>query len=104
MAGQGERRREEVRGEADAHEDRRGVELDVRLERPIGMLLGQDPQRDILDGDRELQPLGLVGHRLGDFAQGLRPGVVGSIDAMAEAHQPIAASDRLADPALGIGR
>ena len=28
---------------------RRRVELDVRLERPVGVLLGEDPQRDVLD-------------------------------------------------------
>ena len=55
VAGQRERRREEVRREADALQHRRRVVLDVRLERPLGVPLGEDPQRDVLDLDRELR-------------------------------------------------
>ena len=43
-----ERRREEVRREADAHEDRGRIKFDVRLERAIRVLLGQDPEGDVL--------------------------------------------------------
>ena len=60
VAGQRERRREEVGAEADALEDRRGVELDVRLEGPVRVALGEEAEGDVLDLDRELEPVGLV--------------------------------------------
>ena len=88
--------------EADAHQHGRRVELDVGLERAIGMLLGQDPQGDVLDLDRELEPVGLVLHPLGDRAQRGGPRVVGAVDAVAEAHQPLAAIEGVADPGLGV--
>ncbi len=55
VAGQRERRREQVRRQADAHQHRRRVVLDVGLERPVRVPLGEDPQRDVLDLDRELR-------------------------------------------------
>ena len=102
MARERERGREQVGREADAHQDRRRVELDVGLERPLGVLLGQDAQDDVLDLDGELEPLGPVVHPLGDLAQRRRPRVVGAVDAMTEAHQPLAAVERVADPLLGV--
>ncbi len=102
VARERERGREQVRREADAHQDGRGVELDVGLERPLGVLLGQHPEDDVLDLDGELEPLGAVLHPLGDLAQRRGPRVVGAIDAMTEAHQPLAAVERVADPFLGV--
>ena len=55
VARERERRREQVRRQADAQEDRRRVVLDVGLERPLRVPLGEDPQRDVLDRDRELR-------------------------------------------------
>src|SRR3954452_21346614 len=36
--GKGERGRKEIGAEPDAHEDRRGIELDIRLQGAVGML------------------------------------------------------------------
>ena len=41
-------------------------------------------------------------HRLGDLPQRGGPRVVGAVDAMAEAHQPLAPAERVADPGLGV--
>ena len=81
---------------------RRRVVLDVCLQGPVGVLLGQHAQRDILDLDRLLQPVGLVLHALGDLAQRGGARVVGAVDAMAEAHQPLASGERVAHPALRV--
>ena len=101
---EGEGRREEVRRQPDALEDRGGVVLDVRLEGPLGVELGEHAEGDVLDRDRELQPVRLVLHRLGDPSERLRARVVGPVDPVAEAHQPLAAGDRVADPLLGVLR
>ena len=66
------------------------------------MPLGEDAQRDVLDLDRELRATRAVLHPLGDLAQRRGARVVGAVDAMAEAHQPLAAVERLADPRLGV--
>ena len=102
--GQREGRREQVRRQADALEHGGGVVLDVRLQRPVGMSLGEHPQRDVLDGDGELEPVGRAGHALGDLAQRGGARVVGAVDAVAEAHQPLAAVERVVDPRLGVLR
>ncbi len=105
MAREREGRREERGREADALQHRGRVVLDVGLEDAARLELGEDAQHDVLDLDRELEPFGLAAHPLGDLAQSRRARVVGAVDAMAEAHDPLAAADELADPRLGpLGR
>ena len=65
------------------------------------MLLGEHPERDVLDLDRQLEPVGLAVHRLDDLAQGAGSRVVGAVDAVAEAHEPFAPIHGIADPLLG---
>ena len=79
----------------------RRVVLDVGLERPFGVLLGEDAQDDVLDLDRPLEPVGAMLHPLGDRAQRGGARVVRAVDAVAEAHQPLAAVERVADPGFG---
>ena len=52
---------EEIGRQAHALQDRRGVVLDVGLERLVGIVLGELAQRDLLDRDGQLQPLGCTG-------------------------------------------
>src|SRR3954469_3045754 len=67
--------REEIGAEADAHEDRGRIELDVRLQRAVGMLLGEDLEDDVLDADGGLEPVRSVGHPLGHGTERGRPRV-----------------------------
>ena len=97
-----ERRREQVRRQADALEHGGGVVLDVRLDRVIGLVLGQDAKRDLLDRHGLVEPVGHLGLALGHRAQRGGARVVRSVHAMPEAHQPLAAREGRADPGLGL--
>ena len=66
------------------------------------MAFGEQAQCDILDLDRQLQPVRLVLHALGDLAQRRGARVVGAVDPMAETHQALAAIERIVEPLLGV--
>ena len=102
VSGQRERRREQVRREADAHEHRRRVELDVRLEGRSGCFSASTRSATSSTSMASCEPVGLVRHALGDGPQGRGARIVRAVDAMPEAHQPLAAVERLADPGLGV--
>src|SRR5207248_1667994 len=70
------------------------------LEWALRVALGEQPERDVLDLDREVQPVGHAGHALGDLAQGCRARIVGAIHPVSEAHQALAAIQGTLDPLL----
>ncbi len=95
----GERRREHVpRYPAGIHHDPR-VELDVGVERTPGLGLGEHRDDRVLHGGRELR--GGPADRVSDLAQQRRARVLALVDPVAEAHDPAASPDRVADPGLG---
>src|SRR5678815_1203553 len=53
----GECRREQIRRQPDTVQQQRRVELDVRVESPIGLPFAQEPKRRRLDVTRELVPV-----------------------------------------------
>ncbi len=79
--------------------DHPGVELDVGVELATRLQLGQHVDRRALDGLRELDQRAT--EALGDRAQEHRARVVGLVDAVAEAHDALAALDGGAD--VGVG-
>ena len=98
----GEHRREQVRRHFGQIKHDRRPELDVRREHAVGLTGVELRERSLLE-------------RFGDFKarrakfcacapQHPRAGVFGAVDAMAEAHQPLTAVERLADPPLGVAR
>ena len=101
-AGDRECRRVEVGQQADPVQHDRGVVLDVGLQRPVGLVLGQQPQRHVLDVDRQLQPVGVGRQPLRHLPQRRGPRIHRLVDTVTEAHQPLATGQRLADPDLGV--
>ena len=83
------RRRERRRNLGDVEHDRRVV-LDVRREHALGMALLERLQRDLLEllGDLDLRRAELLRRALEDP----RARVLGAVDAVAEAHDPLAAT------------
>ena len=96
----GEHRREHVRGHLGEVEDDRRPELHVGLEHPVGAALLELGQRGLL------QRLGdLVARRvelLGGTAQHPGARVLGAVDAVAEAHQPLALVEQALDVRRGV--
>jgi hypothetical protein len=99
-ATRGERRGEHLAGQAAGLHHHTRVELDVGEQRTTGFELGQGADHGGLDRERGLGPL--AAELLRDPAQQDRPRVVGGVDAVAEAHDPIARRHRVAHPPLGI--
>src|ERR1035437_5159961 len=95
----GEHGREHVAGNSNAVPDHSGVELDVRVETPARLELGENAQRGGLDMPRELHLI--TPHLGGNLAEQRRAGVVGLVHAMTEAHQPLTSPDLGAQILLG---
>ena len=77
-----------------------GVELDVGVEVAAGLELGQHLDDRLLDLLGELDLLGA--DALGHAPQEQRAGVVGLVDAVAEAHDPLAAGDGVDEVGAGV--
>ena len=100
VAGAGEHAREELgRDLREVEEDRR-PELDVRGEDAVGLARPQLRERGALErlGDLEAGRAELARRA----PQHARPRVLGAVDAVAEAHQPLAAVEDRADDAAGV--
>ncbi len=98
----GEGRRVQVGREIHVAEHGGGVVLDVRVERPVRLVLVQQPKRGLLDVAGEAEPLVAARERRGDLAERPCARVVGAVDAMPEAHQALARVELLAQPGLGV--
>ena len=98
----GEHRREEVGGDLGGVEHDGRPELDVRGQDAVGLARVQLGQRRLLErlGDLEAPRADLARGP----AQDARPGVLGAVDAVAEAHEPLAAVQQRLDVALGVAR
>src|SRR5262245_46739993 len=94
------RRRERRRHLGNVEHDRRPV-LDVRP-RVAGALLGDRLVRHLLEllGDRDPRRAELLRHAL----EHARARILGAVDAMTEAHDPLAAGKRVRDPLLRVAR
>src|SRR6478752_3176498 len=93
-----EHRREHRRRDLREVEDDGGPELDVRREHPVGPAGVQLVERGLLEGGR-----GLEAGRTEALARGAQhagAGVLGTVDAVAEAHEALA----LVEDALDVGR
>ena len=99
-AGAGEHRGEHVGRHLGEVEDDRGPELDVRLEHAVGTALAQLGERGLLErlGDLVARSVELL-RRTAKHA-GAR--VLGAVDAVAEAHQPLAGVEQLLDVGGGV--
>ena len=85
------RGRELRRHVGDVEHDRR-PELDVRLERPVGRLLPQRGERGLLELVRDVEARRPELLRRALEQAGAR--ILGAVDAVAEAHQPLALLDQ----------
>ena len=96
----GEHRREQLRRHLGVVEHDRRPELDVRRQHAVGLARLQLGERGLLER------LGDLEARRAELARGApqhpRARVLGAVDAVAEAHQPLAAVERVLDPALGV--
>src|SRR3954471_13322089 len=95
-----ERRGEHLAGQSAPVHDDAGVELNVRVEPPARLELGQHLDRLGLDLLGQLHVRSA--EALGDAAQHDRAGVVGLVHAVPEAHEPVATLDRGPQPGLGV--
>ena len=95
-----EHRGEHVRRDLGEVEDDRRPELDVGLDRPVGTPLAQLLQRGLLQRQRGLE----AGRAelLGGAAQHAGARVLGAVDAVAEAHEPLAAVEQVLHVRLGV--
>ena len=98
MAG-GEGGSEHVAGEAADVHHHAGVELDVGVEVTAGLQLGQQVDHRLLDGQGQLDQG--PAERRDHGTQQERARVVGLVDAVAEAHDPVTLLDGLPDVGLG---
>src|SRR4051794_20934885 len=96
----GEQRREEVGGNLGGGEHPPAPELDVGGEHAIGLARLQLGERGLLERLGDLVALGP--DLLGGPAQHAGARVLGAVDAVAEAHEPLAAVERVLDPAIGV--
>ena len=98
----GEQRREQLRRDLGAVEHDRRPELDVGRQHAVGLARLQLGQRGLLErlGDLEARRAELAR----GAAQHAGARVLGAVDAVAEAHQPLAAVERRLDLALGVAR
>jgi hypothetical protein len=104
QAPDGEGGREEGGVEAEAVQQQRGVELDVGLQARAGLVLGQQGHRHALDvlGQGVQLAVAAGGVELGGGPlQHLGARVAHLVDAVAEAHQPLAAGEHGAHVGLG---
>jgi hypothetical protein len=101
-AGAGEQRREQLRRHLGVVEHDSRPELDVRRQHAVGLACLQLGERGLLQGFRHLNA------RRAQLARGAAQDagarVLGAVDAMPEPHQPLAAVQRVLDPALGVAR
>ena len=95
-----EQRREEVGGDVGVVEHDRGPELDVGGEHAVGLARLQLGERGLLERLGDLEAL--RADLLRGAAQHAGARVLGAVDAVAEAHQPLAAVQQLLDVALGV--
>src|SRR5581483_11350179 len=95
-----EHRRSDGRRHLGDVEDERRVVLDVRLERPVGLAPLELGERGLLEalGDLDLRRAKLARGVLEDA----RARILGAVDAMAEAHDPLAGVERVLHPALRV--
>ena len=93
-------RREQLRRHLGEVEHDGRPELDVGGQHAVGLARLQLGQRGLLErlGDLEARRAELAR----GAAQHARARVLGAVDAVAEAHQPLAAVERVLDPALGV--
>ena len=93
-----EHRRRELRRDVRDVEDDRRPELDVRREHAVGLARVELRERHALELVRDLEA------RRAELLRGApeepRPRILGAVDAMPEAHQPVAAVEQILDEAL----
>src|SRR4029453_7615600 len=99
-AGTGEHRGEHVRRDLGEVQDDRGPELDVGLDRPVGTPLAQLLEGGLLQGQGGLEA-GCT-QLLGGAAQHAGAGVLGAVDAVADAPEPVTLVEAVLDVLLGV--
>src|SRR5438132_12725977 len=99
-----EGRREERSLEAEAVEQQRGVELDIRLQAPAGFVLLEQADRHALDVLREIVKWISTEEPLGGGSEDVGPRVAHFVHAMAETHQPFSRLDFPAQHLFGSRR
>ncbi len=96
----GEQRGEQLGRDVGEVEHHRRPELDVGGQHAVGLAGLQLGQRGLLELLGRLQARGV--DLLGGATQHSRAGVLGPVDAVAEAHQPLAAVEQVLHVALGV--